>query len=259
MEINISNTIFTGKFLLNLLETASTNHFAKLWLSKNKPIDGAVILAESQTAGRGQAGASWWASPGLNLTFSIIYLPTFLKIQDQYFLSMAVATGIREVLQKVMPSVNFWVKWPNDIMAGNKKIAGILIENSISGHTIQNTVIGIGLNVLEKEFPGLPNATSLGLEGWKGDFIKLFEQVLGGIEKNYLLLKKGESKRIADQYLEHLFMMEKECLFEDKNGFFRGKISGIGPDGALFIKADDGMRKYYFKEVTLHFAGEDAI
>lgn len=259
MEINISNTIFTGKFLLNLPETASTNHFAKIWLSKNKPIDGAVILAENQTAGRGQAGASWWASPGLNFTFSVIYLPTFLKIQDQFFLSMAVANGIRGVLQQAFPSGSFSVKWPNDIMAGHKKIAGILIENSISGHTIQSSVIGIGLNVLEKTFPGLPNATSMALEGWTGDFAKLFEQVLVGIEQNYLLLKKGETKKIADQYLEHLFMMDQECWFEDKSGKFKGAIKGIAPDGALFIKAENGLRKYYFKEVSLLTAGEDSI
>lgn len=84
MSIIIKNTIFTGKFLLQLQEIDSTNNYAHNWIANNEPIDGTVIIADHQTAGRGQFGNIWKTSAGQNLTFSIIYLPKFLLAKDAF-------------------------------------------------------------------------------------------------------------------------------------------------------------------------------
>lgn len=256
MDINISNTFFTGKFLLQLPETPSTNSYAKEWLTKNKPIEGAVILTENQTAGRGQAGNSWIADSGLNLTFSILYHPKFLAIQKQFILSMAIANGVRDALQSFLPEKKISVKWPNDIYAGNKKLGGILIENVLSGNSFQTAIIGIGINIYQSAFYELSAATSLVLEGWNGDKWKVLESVLQQVEKNYLLLKSGDVRRLHKAYLSQQWRMDELITFQDKDGEFEGKIYDIAADGALQIMTETGIRSYYFKEVAWLPAGD---
>lgn len=250
MDSSSFNTLFTGKFLINLNEIDSTNNFMKNWVSNNAPIEGTVILAESQTSGRGQAGTSWQSKPGDNITMSLLYQPKFIAARDQFALSAMVALSVYELISEFLPQSHVEVKWPNDIMADRQKICGILIENSIQGSHLQNSIIGIGLNVLQKDFGDLTTATSLYLKGFSGEKAKVLIRLMEILEKNYLFLKSGKSKNILEQYHQVLLGKDEIMKFSDHRTEFYGVIQGVEDDGRLAISSGDGIRHFYHKEVV---------
>ena len=122
-----------------------------------------VLVADYQTAGRGQGTNSWESERGQNLTCSLGFSPEGVKASRQYILSMAIAVALTETLAGLPHPVS--IKWPNDIYVGDKKICGILIENMLKGEHIRHCIIGIGLNVNQKRFVSdAPNPTSMALE-----------------------------------------------------------------------------------------------
>src|SRR5690606_4392063 len=104
-----------------------------------------------QLKGRGQRGAVWLSEHGQNLTMSVVFKPTFLTPQDQFYLNVVVSLAVRAVLASYCSEA--FVKWLNDVLVHNKKVAGILIENQIKGNVLANSVAGIGLNVNQQSFP----------------------------------------------------------------------------------------------------------
>ncbi|HPH88516.1 MAG TPA: biotin--[acetyl-CoA-carboxylase] ligase, partial [Chitinophagales bacterium] len=150
---------------MHLPSVDSTNTYAKSLIAKSSPIDGTVILADEQFAGRGQSGNVWQSEAGKNLTFSIIYQTSFLLATEQFYLNMAVSLGIWSMVNSKLSieknkeltihdsRFTTKIKWPNDIYVNNQKIAGILIENTISGMHLKHSVIGVGLNVNQEQFP----------------------------------------------------------------------------------------------------------
>jgi BirA family biotin operon repressor/biotin-[acetyl-CoA-carboxylase] ligase len=258
LETNVNNTFFTGKFLLHLPSVDSTNNYAKQHLAKSSPIDGTVILADEQFAGRGQAGNVWQSEPNKNLTFSIIYQTSFLQATEQFYLSMAVSLGIKHaihsIIQKFSNSITK-IKWPNDIYVGNKKIAGILIENTISGMHLKDSVIGIGLNVNQENFPEEINATSLKVL-LKNEMKKteILNEILVFVEKYFLLLKERKFERIKKEYLENIFRYNETAFFKKEEQIFEGKITDVDVTGNLIIETQNGSgsseRKFGFKEIS---------
>jgi BirA family biotin operon repressor/biotin-[acetyl-CoA-carboxylase] ligase len=243
------NTLFTGKFLIKLNEIDSTNNFLKNWISNNAPIEGAVILAEQQTAGRGQAGTSWQSAANQNITMSLLYLPKMIMAKDQFVLSAMIALSIYETLKEFLPNHLVEIKWPNDIMVDQQKICGVLIENTIQRAYIQNCIIGIGLNVLQEGFENLRSATSMFLKGYLGNIEKVLKRLLETIEKNYLLLKTGKNKEIFDRYHQVLMGKDESLNFSDLHSEFTGIIQNVAPDGRLEILTDQETRYFYHKEV----------
>lgn len=161
MEALIPQTLFTGQQLVWLPECASTNTEAQQLAVQNRATDGCCVITDKQTAGRGQRGNQWEAAPGENLTLSVVWRPAFLPAADQFLLSQAVALAVHDWLTTLLgPSPQLRVKWPNDIFFGNQKLGGILIENTLSGTKIQHSIVGIGLNVNQRQF-AVPTATSL--------------------------------------------------------------------------------------------------
>jgi BirA family biotin operon repressor/biotin-[acetyl-CoA-carboxylase] ligase len=186
----------------------STNQFAHDLLSKTNPIDGTVILTDNQSAGKGQGGRSWNALPEKNITCSIIYDTSFLQARQSYFLNMAVANGLYDCLAHDLPEVNLRIKWPNDLMFAEKKLAGILIENAVKGNYLKHSIIGIGLNVNQTEFIGLPHATSMWNEQPKeGGYVlgQVLERLCIGVEQQFLKLRNGKHDSIGNLYNERLF------------------------------------------------------
>ncbi len=244
------NTLFTGKFLIKLNEIDSTNNYLKSWISNNAPIEGAVILAEQQTAGRGQAGTSWQSTTGQNITMSLLYIPKMILAKDQFVLSAMIALSIYELLEEFLPHQTIEIKWPNDIMVNQKKICGVLIENSIQGAYIQNCIIGIGLNVLQEDFENLPSATSMYLNGYEGNIENVLKRLLEIIEKNYLFLKTGKNKEIFNRYHKVLLGKDRPRKFSDLTSEFTGMIQKVASDGRLEILTDHGIRYFYHKEVV---------
>lgn len=230
----------------------STNDYLKD-LAKRLALDNfTVVTAESQTAGRGQRGSSWNSEPGKNLTMSVYYRFSDVDTQRLFVLNAAVSIAIVSAL-KAAEIPNLTVKWPNDIMSGKKKIGGILIENNVKTATEFESVIGIGLNVNQANFEGLPNAGSLYTESGR-----LFEKDEIGIQvaqslKKQLLSLKTEDGKIWKEYNESLFRKGKPTVFKDEFGKqFMGIIVGASRDGLLkILHEDDSVKSYGIKQVAM--------
>lgn len=261
MEIIINNTFFTGKFLIHLPSVDSTNTYAKEHLSKSTPIDGTVILADEQYAGRGQAGNIWQSTPCENLTFSIIFKTDFLPAAAQFGLNMAISLGIRTAVAEIIGQqgrqhMNVSIKWPNDIYIDDKKVSGILIENTISGMYLKHSIIGIGLNVNQQDFAELTRATSLRRELDKSmEQISVLKEVLAAIERYFFLLKEGKTTLLKSAYISHLYRYNEMAAFEKDHLSLQGCIKDVSPTGLLImdVMQEDGSlqeMQFAFKEIA---------
>ena len=247
------NTLFVGKVIHHFEQLPSTNSYAIDLLSKNKPSEGTVISASNQVAGKGQHGSIWESSPSQNITLSLILYPTFLLPKHQFWLSQAVALAVRDFIADLLPQKSVFIKWSNDIYVDDKKIAGILIQNSISRNAIANTVVGIGINInqSEFEFDGQRKATSLLLEHqetYQLDYLKY--QLFWYLESRYLQLKANKIHQIQSDYMDTLYKYKIPHQYELPNGEqFTGLIQGIAPNGELVINRDGELLSFGIKEV----------
>ncbi len=229
---------------------SSTNDKAKELFQNGKPENFTVIISEEQTKGKGQRGNYWHSEKNKNLTFSIITFPDFIPVSKQFYLSKVVSLGIIDYLNS--KKQGFKIKWPNDIFYNDKKICGILIENSITGSEIKNSVIGIGLNINQEKFPDiLPGAISLKNVTDKNYNIENeLHRLLNYILENYRNLKVENFEQIDKKYHSYLFGINETLEFKDKTGKFKGIIKGTLPEGKLIIQiSENDIRYYSFKEV----------
>ena len=251
------NTLFIGKVILRFQELLSTNDYAQEILAKSRPIEGTVIKTTSQTQGRGQIGSKWLSETGKNLTTSIILYPNFISAQQQFQLNIVVSLAVFSLVKAHVLLQKVHIKWPNDIYVNNKKIAGILIQNALSGSQIQHTIIGIGINVNQAQFsPDLPNPTSL--KCVQPDINIELEDVLcrlcEKLEQYYLQLKAGNFEALQAIYTKNLLGIDKQRKFQQKEGaFFDGTIRGVSKDGQLMIETKKGLEKFNLKEIKFLF------
>ena len=197
---------------IHIAETDSTNR----WLRTEGGTlsDAKVVVADYQTAGRGQGTNTWESERGMNLTCSIS------------------------------------IKWPNDIYAGDRKICGILIENTLQGDRIKDCIIGIGLNVNQRVFVSdAPNPTSMALEsGHDFDREVVLKALLGHFGQ---LLTDWDEELIRATYRQLLYRREGVFPYRDSEGCFRASLAGVEDDGHLLLQDTEGrQRRYAFKEVT---------
>lgn len=242
---------FTGKNFILQDRVSSTNSYVQELLSKSTPLDdGSVIMAVEQVAGRGQMGNFWEAESGKNLTFSILYKPDSLAIEDQFYLSMAISLGICDFLEKHIDH-EFLIKWPNDIYYKQRKIAGILIENSLQGDKIRNSVIGIGLNVNQIQFKSdAPNPISMSqITNIEYDLQEILFNLLSFIEYYYLALKSNKTEYLKERYLTKLLYYGEYHPYKTKEGIIDAKIIDIGPYGKLCLESNAGIKYYDIKEI----------
>ncbi len=243
------NTLIVGKVLEHFKEVSSTNEIALRKLASGDAEDGMVISTEHQTAGRGQRGSQWESQRGENLLLSVILRPAFLKVTQQFQLTKMASLGVSRTVQSFgLPAQ---IKWPNDIMVEGKKLAGILIQNIIQAGKIEATVMGIGLNVNQSEFPKVPNATSMRRElGQKLDLITIRSRLLSALDKYYLLLKSTK-KDLDEEYHSQLFRLGERSRFLTPNhSDFYGKIVGVNEEGKLMVSDDSGdLKTFEMKEI----------
>jgi len=239
--------------IIKLNATDSTNTYLKLLVNKTNVVDQTVVLAEDQQKGRGQMGNGWLSRKGQSLTFSVFKRFKGVMAEDQFMISMAVSLAIINAFKTFgLPKVS--IKWPNDILSGNKKVAGILIENVLEGTTVKYSVIGIGINVNEMEFPSLPQASSLKLE--IGKSLEL-EEVLRAVLKNmfdkFELMTTQNFSDLRNVYEQNLFRKDIVSVFENKEGqHFNAIIKGISGIGELLIETENkAIEPFQIKELKL--------
>lgn len=250
---NISpKTLFTGQQLVFLSQCDSTNRIAQDLILKNKATDGCVIVTGCQTQGRGQRGNTWEAAPNQNITLSVIFHPGFLTVQQQFFLNICTSLAVLDLVQDFFPekSTHFKVKWPNDIYYGNKKLGGILIENTIRGHLIQHSVLGIGLNINQVSF-SQPNPVSFRLISGQHFFLEqVVEKLLEKLESRYLALRQGKFELLKINYLQQLFRYQEVHDYRIGEDVVKGIILGIDSQGRLSVQIGDRIRSFDFKEIS---------
>lgn len=250
MITNITpKTLFTGQEFRSLPSCHSTNKVASEIIASQDASNGLVVYTENQTAGQGQFGNSWESEPGMNLTFSVVYIDTKIPVSDQFFLNIITSLSVYQTLTNYM-SKKVSIKWPNDIYCGKKKICGILIKNSIIGNSIKNSIIGVGLNINQEKFLN-PNATSMKLEtGKQFDLSGILENILENLEAAFLILKEGRQRELKSLYLQNLFLINQTSEFEIKGvGRTFAKIVGVSDTGLLQLENLTGNFSCDLKEV----------
>ena len=204
--------------IIRLVETDSTNNYLREQSAKARLPEGSLVIADFQTAGKGQVGNSWESEAGKNLMFSILLYPDFLPANRQFLISQIASLSVKETLEKYTDSVT--VKWPNDIYWKDRKICGMLIENDqITGKTYDR-------------------------EDVLACFLRIFFNY-------YFLLLQEKEEEIRAAYMAALYHGDGYYFYIDENGSFEARIHAIEPTGHLILQLRDGeRRRYAFKEVT---------
>lgn len=229
----------------------STNEFLKGLSNKQELENFTVVTAESQTKGKGQMGAVWASEAGKNLIMSVLIKDFLSDICKIYNLNIAVSLAVIEVLEAYkIPDLS--IKWPNDILSYNKKIGGILIENSIKSDGSIISIVGLGLNVNQTAFENLPKASSLGaISNKQFDTEELLFSILDKIESNVKLWEQ-ESDVMWSNYIDKLFKKGVPMPFSDKSENFMGIIQGVSPVGKLqVLLEDDSISEFDIKEIQM--------
>ena len=236
-----------GQKITRLDRVDSTNNYVAKLLREGKIGHGAVILADEQTSGRGQRGAVWNSQPSENLLFSLFVTPANLSVLDQVALTHFASLSLIEVLRKI--GISSAVKWPNDILVNDKKIAGILIENIISSGRVGSSIIGIGFNINQVDFDGI-SATSVRSE--TGEFHSLDSilfSLISELNELWRYVEIGNYQFLRKNYLENLHLLNVQACFKDKTGIFEGVITGITREGLLLIDKGNVQHTYDLKEI----------
>ena len=219
--------------LIILPETDSTNNYLTQLCNEQQSAvrEFTTVIAERQTAGKGQRGNSWESEDCRNITFSFVLYPTFIEARRQFILSQIVSLSIKEELDEWTKGIS--IKWPNDIYWNEKKICGILIENDLSGHHIGRSISGIGVNINQETFRSdAPNPVSL-------------KQILLQTDSS-----GNAANCIAERYARSLFRREGFHRYADADGEFLARLLCVEPDGRFILEDQAGkVRGYLFKEV----------
>ena len=267
---------------IELNEVTSTNSFLSDYRPQ-QPTDLTLVTAEYQTAGRGQTGNSWESAPGQNLLFSLLLYPTFLPPSHLFLLSETIALSIREAIDTFLnarpnsvdshslitpshPTVS--VKWPNDIYVGDRKIAGILIENELCGSHVGRCIIGCGVNINQAEFhSNAPNPISLcQLLGHDTPRLLVLDTIITHFRRHYTDLQatfaadssNPDPTHVAPPslhatYLSNLYRRFGLHTYHETSTStsFLAEIADIEPTGHLLLRDTSGqLRRYAFKEVS---------
>ena len=239
--------------IIKLNATDSTNDFLKQLSTSQKLENFTVVSTENQLKGRGQMGSTWTSEPGKNLTFSVFLANALANVDSIYNLNVAVAISILEVLKNEnIPELK--IKWPNDIMSANKKVGGILIENAIKHNGEIQSIIGIGLNINQQNYDGLPQASSLCLT--TGQFYnceELLTKIVNQLKLNINFINENRGLLLWDKYHQFLYKKDIPSAFENLEGQkFMGIIKQVISNGQLeLMMEDDSIQYFNIKELKM--------
>ena len=241
--------------IIKLNAIDSTNSFLKELAQSSSLEDYTSVVTNDQTNGRGQMQHFWISEPNKNLTFSIFTTLKSLLIQYQSYLNFATALALFEVLNDLKVP-NLAIKWPNDIMSGHYKICGVLIETTYSKQKIKNTIIGIGLNVNQENFPAhIPHANSLkNILGKELELEPIMIALIKKIQSNIRDIESEKFDAIYQGYLLRLYKKGIPTTFKNEisQRLFMGIIQGAAKSGHLLVQLeDDSIVEFDVKEISL--------
>jgi BirA family biotin operon repressor/biotin-[acetyl-CoA-carboxylase] ligase len=237
--------------IIKIDATDSTNLLMRQRYLSNLCEDGEVLSATSQIKGRGQHNSVWKSETGKNLTFSVYRDFKNFSIKNPFLISCLVSLSVKTALESFSLK-KIKVKWPNDIMSHDKKLCGLLIENIFKGSHLSSSIIGIGLNVNQKVFKDLPNASSMyGISGQSFDLDEVLNSCLVALNSTLQLLEKSD-KEIIQLYEKSLYRMNKPSTFKVDGILFTGVIKGVTKEGLLKVQVeDDKIVLYNLKSIKL--------
>ena len=237
--------LFVGQHIIELSSVDSTNNYL-IDLSQNiSLVEGTVVVAKEQTAGKGQRNNRWSSEAGKSLCISILLKPK-LDVSQQFLFNKFIALSLCQALNNY--SLTTKIKWPNDILIDSKKVAGILVENSIRGSKIEKSIVGIGVNI-NNNISQLPSATYMA-ECLKTapSVSELLELICKTIEKNYFLLKQ-KPLMINELYHQNLFQKGEVQRFSKNGESFDGIINSVNENGQLLVEVKGRLEFYNMGEI----------
>ncbi len=237
--------------IIHLPTTKSTNTYMRdLVLSKGCDEEGTLVWSDYQTAGRGQKNNKWESEADKNLLFTLLMKPNMIPASEQFIISQIVSVAMCDVLEQY--AEGFAIKWPNDIYYKDSKVAGILIENDLSGHVLYNSYIGIGLNVNQQEFiSDAPNPISLyQIIGEETDRECLLKQITDYMMSLYHFVIEGGEDAVKERYMNLLYRGDGFYPYRKNGEVFEAQIKRISPLGHITLSDKNGVEQTFdFKEV----------
>ncbi|MBK7762512.1 MAG: biotin--[acetyl-CoA-carboxylase] ligase [Bacteroidetes bacterium] len=244
-------TSLIGEVMIELSEIDSTNNYAMSLINEGMAEHGMTIKADYQTQGKGQQGNTWLSEDSKNLLCSFILDTQSFEIHRQFILNMSACLAIANYLQESIGLPNISIKWPNDIYAGNKKMAGILIENTLRGSCWSHAIVGIGLNINQSQFPTNNLATSMSVETGQHFKVKQVLTQLLPYVNHYYKIFVSEPERILEEYNNFLYKAGEPMLFKKHHELVTGKILGVDETGAIEIEIDGKVKHFKHKEIDM--------
>ena len=229
--------------ILRFDELNSTNVYLYDKISEKHDISDTVVVAAHQTEGRGMDKNRWESEAGKNLLFSIALNVNFLEASNQFKISQAVSVAIVETLSQFIDNQKLSIKWPNDIYFGDKKLAGMLIQNTVEGRMMGVSIIGIGLNVNQLSFSkDIPNPISLKMiTGKDFDLENLLNLLIINIKKSVESLKSEKNQEeINEIYISKSYRFGIWADYFYKNEIKSLKINGFDKYGRLLLSDKEG-------------------
>jgi len=233
--------------LVKLHATTSTNDELRARFRESEIPHLTTIYSLSQSQGRGNRGTTWQSEEGKNLTFSVLVSDNFVGMTP-FDLNQIVSVAMVEWLKKDL-KIQAKIKWPNDILSVQKKLAGILIENTYLKNQLTHSIIGIGLNVNQEEFVNLPQAISLkNITGKSFNLEELLLQFLSHLDN---ALKNRE--KTVKKYLLHFYKYEQQMNFEINDEIINATVKGVTQNGELLLEKEGQLTAYDLKQVRWVF------
>jgi BirA family biotin operon repressor/biotin-[acetyl-CoA-carboxylase] ligase len=250
----LKNGLKTRRFARKIFtfdDIDSTNNCAKA-LAGCWAEEGTVVVAEYQSEGRGRLGRTWESNRNENLTLSIILRPS-LQTAAINLLPLYVAVAVSSAVEAVT-GLRVECKWPNDLLIGGRKFAGILLEGSVNQNELDYVVIGIGINVNQTTFPAAitNGATSLAQEtGRQVDRTVLFREVMSALERHYDSLTANGFSGVLPLWTARATMINKPITVSQNGTAFSGVVKGISPDGGLVLQTGKTEQTLFAGDVTI--------
>ncbi len=250
----LGKTRVVGRDIQVFEQTTSTNDVIEK-LARDGVKEGVVVFAESQTRGRGRLGRKWISPTRKGLWFSVLLRPS-VSPQETTQLTVASATALRRAI-KTVTGLSAEIKWPNDLLLGGKKVAGILTEMSAEVDRVRHIILGIGVDVNQdaNEFPAELRgiATSLKIEA--GEAISragLATEMLRELDADYTRIGAGKFPQLADEWEAGCATIGKNVSVQMGARLIRGRAEALDDDGALLVRTEHGhLERVIGGDVTL--------